>query len=39
MGWGTAVVRTREGEGSLYRPGMAEGRRSNEVNASGGGGG
>jgi hypothetical protein len=38
MGWGTAAVRTREGEGSFYRPGTAEGRRSNEVNASGGGG-
>jgi hypothetical protein len=38
MGWGTAAVRTREGEGFFYRPGMAEGRWSNEVNAGGGGG-
>jgi hypothetical protein len=37
-GWGTAAVRTREGEGSFYRPGTAEGRRSDEVNAGGGGG-
>jgi hypothetical protein len=38
MGWGTAAVMTREGEGSFYRPGMTEGRRSDEVNAGGGGG-
>jgi hypothetical protein len=38
MGWGTAAVRTREGEGSFYGPGTAEGRRSDEVNAGGGGG-
>jgi hypothetical protein len=38
MGWGMDAVRTREGEGSFYRLGTAEGRRSDEVNASGGGG-
>jgi hypothetical protein len=38
MEWGTAAVRTREGEGSFYGLGMAEGRRSDEVNAGGSGG-
>jgi hypothetical protein len=38
MGWGTAAMRTREGEGSFYRPRTAEGRWSNKVNAGGSGG-
>jgi hypothetical protein len=38
MGWGTAAVRTREGEPSFYRSGTAEGRRFDRVNDGGSGG-